>query len=350
MVRVDDDPDGPNLDLRTRYSLEASQIQAEIQLRAELQLLLSRSLSASEKQLALVPLPPRIPKQPARLSLVLVNYAGQLFMAEAGLYPRDRPTPERWLTSLSKRVVKSALEIVADIEKSGRSKFVSLELHGLSPAKISVIIEKELERVTARILNPPSVRFTPEPPLELSHGQSAPLRFADSMPKEIGPPREEDGPTLRGEVEAYRKIEQLVTSPHLQIPEDLVRRFIARQQNIKPEDVTEEQIRFEVSGLFDFYPAITVIPSRPAKGEDSTPGGDEKRSARLSAMIDCPAAARKMEAYIKLNGVGMTEFASKVGANERTLRSFRASGKVRRDIFGNIATAMGITKAELLRS
>jgi hypothetical protein len=62
-------------------------------------------------------------------------------------------------------------------------------------------------------------------------------------------------------VEAYRQIKSLITGPHEQIPEALVRRTIAEQYGIKPEEVTAKQIQFEVSGLLQTYPAITVVPS-----------------------------------------------------------------------------------------
>ena len=68
---------------------------------------------------------------------------------------------------------------------------------------------------------------------------------------------------LRQQVEAFRKIKQLVTGPRERIPEALVRDTLAQQYGIKPEEVTWKQIRFEVAGLLPFYPAITVVPSKP---------------------------------------------------------------------------------------
>jgi len=71
---------------------------------------------------------------------------------------------------------------------------------------------------------------------------------------------------------------------------------------------------------------------------------------RLAATIECPSAARRMEAYMKSKGIGLTEFANQVGTTDRTLRVFRKKGKVRRDIFKAIAEAMGTSKEALLKT
>jgi len=56
-----------------------------------------------------------------------------------------------------------------------------------------------------------------------------------------------------------------------------------------------------------------------------------------------------MEAYIKAKQLGQNEFAIEVPTTDRTLRAFRQTGKVRRDIFDAIAKAMGTTREELLK-
>jgi hypothetical protein len=70
---------------------------------------------------------------------------------------------------------------------------------------------------------------------------------------------------------------------------------------------------------------------------------------RLRSTIESPTAARKMEAYIISKGLGLTEFATEAGTTDRTLRNFRKTGKVRRDIFEAIAKAMGTTKDAFLK-
>jgi hypothetical protein len=81
----------------------------------------------------------------------------------------------------------------------------------------------------------------------------------------------------------------------------------------------------------------------------ATPVSVEAPPKRLGATINCPRAARKMEAYLETNGIGLTAFANQVGTTDRTLRSFRKTGKVKRSIFDDIAKAMGTTKEDLLK-
>lgn len=71
-------------------------------------------------------------------------------------------------------------------------------------------------------------------------------------------------------------------------------------------------------------------------------------ATRLSGTVTSLTAARKLEAHLAKNCLGMTEFANLVPTTDRTLRSFRKTGKVRRDIFEGIAKAMGTTKERLL--
>lgn len=65
--------------------------------------------------------------------------------------------------------------------------------------------------------------------------------------------------------------------------------------------------------------------------------------------ISSPLAARRMQAFLETNQIGQTDFAGRVGTTDRTLRSFRKSGKVRSDIFAAIVKAMGTTKETLLK-
>jgi hypothetical protein len=83
-------------------------------------------------------------------------------------------------------------------------------------------------------------------------------------------------------------------------------------------------------------------------GGDELPGTDGSATKRLRATVSSTAAARKMEAYMESHD-GQTAFATKVGTTDRTLRSFRQTGRVRRDIFIAIAGAMGTTRDELIK-
>jgi hypothetical protein len=81
----------------------------------------------------------------------------------------------------------------------------------------------------------------------------------------------------------------------------------------------------------------------PAKSDADAP------SKRLKPTIYSPTAARKMEAYLEENGIGLTEFATKIGTTDRTLRSFRSTGRIKRSIFDEIAKGMGVNRDVLLK-
>jgi hypothetical protein len=93
-------------------------------------------------------------------------------------------------------------------------------------------------------------------------------------------------------------------------------------------------------------------PPRSEPANDSVPTGEKVPrlpNKRLSASITSRVAANRMEAYIQSKQISQTEFATAADTTERTIRAFRRTGKVRRDIFGGIARAMGIGKDDLLR-
>ncbi len=98
-----------------------------------------------------------------------------------------------------------------------------------------------------------------------------------------------------------------------------------------------------------------------AKAEDETDSdanaGPEEHGSprltppkRLTSMISSPTAARRLEAYLESKPLmDLTDFAIQSHTSDRTLRSFRKTGRVRRDIFEDIARAMGTTPEELLK-
>jgi hypothetical protein len=86
---------------------------------------------------------------------------------------------------------------------------------------------------------------------------------------------------LRRDVEAFKKVKELLEQPHEAIPESLIRRNLARQYGCKPEEITHEQIRFAVSGLFDDYPTITVIPS-PSPNQEANEHAPSSNAAITS--------------------------------------------------------------------
>ena len=76
---------------------------------------------------------------------------------------------------------------------------------------------------------------------------------------------------------------------------------------------------------------------------------EPSQAERLSGTIESLSAARCMEKYLESHAIGQTQFAIQVSTTDRTLRSFRRTGRVRRDIFERIAKAMGIEKETLLK-
>jgi DNA-binding Xre family transcriptional regulator len=84
-------------------------------------------------------------------------------------------------------------------------------------------------------------------------------------------------------------------------------------------------------------PAKATIPKSPPARQ------------RMSATIHSPSAARKVEAYLATKGIGLTDFASTAGTTDRTLRSFRKTGNIRRSILAGIASAMSTSMENLLK-
>jgi hypothetical protein len=96
-------------------------------------------------------------------------------------------------------------------------------------------------------------------------------------------------------------------------------------------------------------PAATEAGTEKAKAESYVePSPERGSSKRLPATVTSAVAARRMDQYLRMKSIGQTEFAKMAQTTDRTLRSFRKSGKVRRDIFDNIAKAMGITRDDVL--
>jgi hypothetical protein len=81
---------------------------------------------------------------------------------------------------------------------------------------------------------------------------------------------------LRRDYEAFKAMKTLISGPRERIPEAFVRDSIARRCGIKPEEVTPLQINFEVAGMLRDYPAIELIPSKPATQQDSMAGDKEE--------------------------------------------------------------------------
>jgi hypothetical protein len=107
----------------------------------------------------------------------------------------------------------------------------------------------------------------------------------------------------------------------------------------------------EIRRLEEDREVIVLKLSKRVKPQTSAASAKTKSrpAIRLRATINSLSAARRMETYLESKGIGQTEFAVQVGTTDRTLRTFRRTGKVRRDIFRAIAKAMGTTTEALFK-
>jgi hypothetical protein len=94
--------------------------------------------------------------------------------------------------------------------------------------------------------------------------------------------------------------------------------------------------------------ARTQTPAGSGQTIEVTPKGKAGARKRLRATVTSPITARRMEAYIESKVMSQTSFANQIGTTDRTLRKFRKTGKIRRDIFHTIAKAIGIPPEEAL--
>ena len=90
-------------------------------------------------------------------------------------------------------------------------------------------------------------------------------------------------------------------------------------------------------------------PPKPAETKALPTEPAPTSTKRLPSTIVSPSAARRVEDYIAESDMGQTEFASLAKVDERTLRRFRKSGRIRKGLLSGIAEAMGTTREELLK-
>jgi hypothetical protein len=89
--------------------------------------------------------------------------------------------------------------------------------------------------------------------------------------------------------------------------------------------------------------------ARPTPLEEGLPATRDRAAKRFESTITSAIAVQRMDAYIKSKGIGLTTFANQAKITDRTLRTFRNTGAVRRDTFDAIAKAMDTTTEELLK-
>ena len=73
-----------------------------------------------------------------------------------------------------------------------------------------------------------------------------------------------------------------------------------------------------------------------------------RKPARLSVIITNPGAAKKVKEFMDARGLTQTEFALQSNTSDKTIRKFFRTGQIKRSLVAGIASAMGITREELL--
>jgi hypothetical protein len=99
---------------------------------------------------------------------------------------------------------------------------------------------------------------------------------------------------LRQEFTAHKRMKKLIEGPREEIRESLVRRVLAKQYGVKPEEITWKQIQFEVSELLRTDPALVLIPTIQSQSEPDPPLTSDQAwnfiqedfTLRLSLLVD----------------------------------------------------------------
>jgi hypothetical protein len=88
--------------------------------------------------------------------------------------------------------------------------------------------------------------------------------------------------------------------------------------------------------------AMAALASSASQGKATAP-------KRLPRSIGTPEAVNAAIAYMESKGLTETQFGNQFQSTDRTVRSFRRSGKMRRSTFEAMAKCMGLTIEQLLR-
>jgi hypothetical protein len=116
----------------------------------------------------------------------------------------------------------------------------------------------------------------------------------------------------------------------------------------------EETARSIPSNHPDLQSEADVISERNSPTDTSqdkakTATVESRRARRLPSTVTSLVAAKRLEEFLERTHLGRTEFAIRVGTTDRTLLSFRKTGRVRRGTFDAIAREMGTTPESLLK-
>lgn len=160
-----------------------------------------------------------------------------------------------------------------------------------------------------------------------------------------------NGPPLLKQFEAFKSLEGLFTGPVEQIPEALIRRFVADRDGIPPEDVTQQQIQFEVTALLPYYPAITVTPhDDPAAGSPEKQGLQQPQAQKNPALPPINKTSRKqfVEAILTEKGWSILDWSNEAGVAYHTAADYLSGVKnPYRSTRVKLARALGVSPNQL---
>jgi hypothetical protein len=135
---------------------------------------------------------------------------------------------------------------------------------------------------------------------------------------------------FRQQYEAFRSIKEIVNEPAERITEEWVRNTVARINGVRPEEVTQQQIRFEISGLLSpTRRHIELVPTAPpqepppdAPAEESTMEQVTRESLSIPETIAVQIQRLRLECKWTIE-----KLAGRTGLDEKTVKR-HLSGRV----------------------
>jgi hypothetical protein len=103
-----------------------------------------------------------------------------------------------------------------------------------------------------------------------------------------------------------------------------------------------------VSGRVEFWKNLVATGDRAARAA-TEPQDATKVTATIPRSIGSSAAVQAVREYMDLKGWDTTQFAIQAQTSDRTIRKFFKTGRLRRSTFDGVATAVGVTREQLLR-
>jgi len=132
---------------------------------------------------------------------------------------------------------------------------------------------------------------------------------------------------FRAEYEVFKRLRDMRSGPHEQVPEAFVRDAISRRLRIRPEEVTWEQIRHEVAALLPYYPAISLLPTSKPNSRHNLRQKKRRRKRKPHLAREETVGAQIQRLRTESN-LTVDQLAEKVGLDVRNVTR-HISGKTR---------------------